>query len=109
MDQGLSLIISDPLILTHSSLLHPGNYTRNFEEDESDKRYFGAKLDPLMSDSYNMRTKLVYEGTKRLDPELKRIMNARDKVITHIITHIITHSLTHSFKGRNECFYNQSR
>ena len=67
--------------------LNQGNYTRNFEEDESDKRYFGAKSDPLMSDSYNMRTKLVYEGTKRLDPELKRIMNARDKVFTHSHAH----------------------
>lgn len=79
------------LSLTHlliHSLFNQGNYSRNFEEDESDKRYFGAKLDPLMSDSYNMRTKLVYEGTKRLDPELKRIMNARDKVLTHSRAHM---------------------
>lgn len=88
------LLFQTRSLFSHSSLLHSGNFTRNFEEDESDKRYFGAKLDPLMSDSYNMRTKLVYEGTKRLDPELKRIMNARDKVITHSLIQSLPHSLT---------------
>jgi len=48
-ESGCGFVVADHFV-------DQGSSKRNFEEDETDKRYFGPKPNLLMPDSYNMRT-----------------------------------------------------